>query len=195
MLRRDSSAFLVLGLFALLAVACQPKIGDSCTTSTDCSATGDRLCDITEPGGYCTVFNCEPGSCPSESACVNFATEISPVVGCATGDGTSPYQRAFCMFRCSSDSDCRTGYACTTIVPGNRFGAEVAEYSGGNQVCMVRDSTTEPMLTQYDGGTNQGVCLGSDAGPSGVGGDSAGGSAGTGGASAGAGGSDAGAGG
>ena len=194
MLRRDSSAFFVLGLSALLAVACQPKIGDSCTTSTNCSATGDRLCDITEPGGYCTIFNCEPGSCPEEAACINFGTEISPVSGCATGDGTSPYQRAFCLFRCSSDSDCRAGYACVDLAQPNRFNAEVAEYSGGTKVCIVRDNSTAP--TVADGGSNLGVCLGAGGGPDG--GLSAGGAAssgGTGGAGGMSGGSEAGSGG
>src|SRR5690242_18467125 len=49
----------------IVATGCKPKIGDECKTSTDCSVTGDRLCDITQPSGYCTIFNCEePGSCP-----------------------------------------------------------------------------------------------------------------------------------
>src|SRR5258705_13828561 len=55
---------------ASLAVGCSPKIGDKCSVSTDCSVQGDRLCDPTQPGGYCTVFNCEPDRCPDESVCV-----------------------------------------------------------------------------------------------------------------------------
>ncbi len=62
-----------------LALGCTPKIGDDCTVSTNCSTTGDRLCDVTQPGGYCTTFNCEPGSCPEDSVCVNFGTTLSPV--------------------------------------------------------------------------------------------------------------------
>ncbi|HVZ31431.1 MAG TPA: hypothetical protein VG963_03350, partial [Polyangiaceae bacterium] len=38
------------GLWLLLvlgAFACQPKIGDSCTSASDCSVQGDRTCDTT----------------------------------------------------------------------------------------------------------------------------------------------------
>ena len=35
------------------AAGCKPRIGDDCQISTDCSASGDRLCDISAPGGYC----------------------------------------------------------------------------------------------------------------------------------------------
>jgi hypothetical protein len=54
-----------LAAAALLALVagCAPKIGDKCTVSTDCSVSGDRLCDSTQPSGYCTVFNCEPNAC------------------------------------------------------------------------------------------------------------------------------------
>ncbi|HKO50071.1 MAG TPA: hypothetical protein VJV79_20210, partial [Polyangiaceae bacterium] len=71
MLRSDDSAFssawpltrlarLAMAFAALtggLALGCTPKIGDDCSVSTNCSTTGDRLCDITQPGGYCTKFN------------------------------------------------------------------------------------------------------------------------------------------
>src|SRR5882724_11446216 len=137
MLASDHSAFLshgvcpsrtlllwvVFGALSLV-VGCSPKIGDKCTVSTDCSATGDRLCDITEPGGYCTVFNCEPDSCPDDAACINFgatlsvsesdpATQTNVVLpGCTASQGNSPYQRSFCMASCASDGDCRGGYRC-----------------------------------------------------------------------------------
>ena len=47
----------------LLLTACAPKFGDSCERSLDCSANGERMCDLAQPGGYCTVQNCEPGDC------------------------------------------------------------------------------------------------------------------------------------
>ncbi|HMR78024.1 MAG TPA: hypothetical protein PKD61_23100, partial [Polyangiaceae bacterium] len=58
---------LVCGLYG-----CKPEIGDECSVSTDCSNAGERLCDTTLPGGYCTIFNCEPGTCPDEAGCVAF---------------------------------------------------------------------------------------------------------------------------
>ena len=66
--------FLTMALFATV-LGCSPKIGDECATALDCSALGDRLCDTTQPGGYCTIFNCEPDTCPEEAACVAFGGE------------------------------------------------------------------------------------------------------------------------
>src|SRR5690348_74537 len=57
-LRADLFRFAGALAAALIAVGCLPKIGDHCTTSLDCSQTGQRLCDTTQPDGYCTVFNC-----------------------------------------------------------------------------------------------------------------------------------------
>ncbi len=181
MLARDHSAFLSLRVsslsshlafvgFAALALAagCSPKIGDKCTVSTDCSATGDRLCDITEPGGYCTVFNCEPDGCPDDAACINFGTTLSlsnsdapvPVLnGCTASQGNSPYQRSFCMASCQSDSDCRGGYRC---VEPETIGGVKVDQNRSNPVCAVpRENQQTPASLNN---SNQ-VCLGSDAGP------------------------------
>ena len=98
-----------LFVFALAVVmaallGCRPEIGDECKLSTDCSITGDRLCDTSQPGGYCTQFNCEAGSCPSEAICVEFH---------GTKDGTdSRFARRFCVRYCDEASDCRSGYVC-----------------------------------------------------------------------------------
>ncbi len=182
MLRSDHSAFLsrlpvlrlqpgllVAALLAAFAVGCTPKIGDECTTSTNCSASGDRLCDITEPDGYCTIFNCEPGSCPDDSVCINFGTQLSPVNQCTPSQGNSPYQRSFCMAPCSNDGDCRGGYACTDLsgkpkadgTPSNYVGAVLADGSGNGRVCAAKALGTPPDLQMASG-----VCNGDpDAGP------------------------------
>jgi len=170
MLRSDDSAFwmgspfprralLALRLAAVtalgaLALGCTPKIGDDCTVSTNCSSTGDRLCDVTQPGGYCTKFNCEPGGCPEDSVCVNFGTTLSPVAGCTPSQANSPYKRSFCMASCDKDSDCRSGYKC---LQPTEFNAVLAEHSSGNRVCAV---PPKPAPT----GTSNEVCIGSDAG-------------------------------
>ena len=187
MLRSDDSAFLTgspftrWGLLTIglavgaLALGCTPKIGDDCTVSTNCSTTGDRLCDVTQPGGYCTKFNCEPGSCPDDSVCVNFGTKLSPVQGCTPSQANSPYKRSFCMANCSSDSDCRDGYKC---LGPTEFNAVLAEHSSGSRVCAV---PPKPVPT----GTSNEVCIGSDAGVgpaeggSSSGGSSSGGGSGT----------------
>jgi hypothetical protein len=102
----------VSALVGVLA-ACTPKIGDTCTISTDCSTRGDRLCDTAQPGGYCTQFNCQKNSCPDQAACVLFEAAIP---GCdyndRSGASGSRVARSFCVAMCSSDSDCRSGYVC-----------------------------------------------------------------------------------
>ena len=83
--------FALLGL-ALGAVAisqaCTPEIGDKCIVSTDCSVQGDRLCDTSQPDGYCTQLNCRGNDCSDEAACVLFN---SAVPGCNFDDRPRPY--------------------------------------------------------------------------------------------------------
>lgn len=133
---------LCLALVALGA-GCKPKVGDDCKISRDCSAAGDRLCDITAPGGYCTVFNCEPGSCPEdESLCVQFGAVRSPA--CAEGPmaSPSPYGRTFCMATCDDDGDCRSGYTCQDLSVPNSWGAGLIDANRGNKACVVQFTGT-----------------------------------------------------
>jgi len=108
-----------LAFFALGAAAmggCAAEIGDGCTTSVDCSPEGDRMCDIAQRGGYCTIRDCTPDSCPDDALCVQFGVE-------------QRFQRTFCMQVCDGAGDCRDGYACAaadgaqlTIVDEDRSG-------------------------------------------------------------------------
>jgi hypothetical protein len=61
-----------LALLAVLAVAagCSRDIGDSCSTSVDCDPNGTRACDLSQPGGYCTIVGCSETTCPSGSSCI-----------------------------------------------------------------------------------------------------------------------------
>src|SRR5262245_36081708 len=103
---------LLLASGAALA-GCTPEIGDECTTSIDCSQQGDRLCDTTQPGGYCTIFNCEPDTCPEdESVCVAFDFELDPACHDLNATDWARFGRTFCMAVCDDDSDCRDGYIC-----------------------------------------------------------------------------------
>lgn len=124
-------AQLIATALALVALAfgCKPKIGDSCTSSSDCSVQADRLCDTTQPGGYCTLFNCEPGTCPEdESLCVAFHDTL-----CDDPLRTPRFQRTFCMARCKDDSDCRAEYACVEM------GDAVIDIDPpSRKVCVVR---------------------------------------------------------
>lgn len=123
-------------LFAIAGLGgCKPKIGDSCTTSTDCSVNGDRLCDTSQPDGYCTVFNCEPDSCPEgEAICVAFDDMV-----CGMPDPRRRFARTFCMAVCDDNSDCRSGYQCIDV------GNEVVDTAPPtHRVCLVPMSAAPP---------------------------------------------------
>lgn len=109
---------LSLASLACLALAglaaCTPEIGDKCVLSTDCSIRSDRVCDTSQPNGYCTQ-NCRGNGCPDKAACVLYNTALP---GCGFDDRAGPFgsrvARSFCTARCFSNEDCRTedGYVC-----------------------------------------------------------------------------------
>ena len=117
---------------------CEPEIGDACDLGTDCSDSGDRICDDTVPGGYCTIVNCEPDSCPEEAACVGFRQAPSSLAECADPNELRTL-RTFCMRRCSSDGDCRSGYECVDVgEEGNPYDAILTDReSSHSKMCLV----------------------------------------------------------
>jgi hypothetical protein len=92
-----------LALAAVSAVACGKQIGDSCNTNIDCSLNADRQCDLSQIGGYCTIPQCTPDSCPSEAMCIEFESAVPRL------------SRRYCVKHCSQDSDCRGGYYCAGL--------------------------------------------------------------------------------
>jgi hypothetical protein len=98
--RRLAWALLACGASCL--IACAPEIGDECETALDCSSSGTRLCDRTQPNGYCSLEGCEKGTCPEESVCVKFNPDKDRLA------------KTYCMYECEDDSDCRDdeGYEC-----------------------------------------------------------------------------------
>jgi hypothetical protein len=155
-------------VLALSLAACRPEIGDPCETSTDCSPTGERLCDVTqEPSGYCTIFNCEPGECPEEAVCVKFGDARSPVEGCDDPLGSGPYARTFCMKTCGENNDCREndGYKC--LRPKETWRASVLD--GDAKVCGIPpEGNPVPELDEDDDPTRSNdVCTGEVTPPDG----------------------------
>jgi len=153
-----------LALAALL-LGCTPKIGNSCTLSTDCSQLGDRLCDTTQPNGYCTVFNCEPDQCPS-SICVGFDPTLDPACGQADNGRWPRFEKSFCLAPCSTTSDCRDQYECVDLsVPQNQlaWSAQVVDLAAadggyGFSVCMAAtcgDAIKDGTETDVDCGGSQ----------------------------------------
>lgn len=175
-----SLRFLCMLPLAAVLLGCPPKIGKSCSLSTDCSQLGDRLCDTTQPDGYCTVFNCEPDSCP-EAICVAFSPTLDQACQHAD-DGRWPrFERPFCLAACDHDGDCRDGYQCVHLDDPHEqtFRAAQVVDTGANDgglgygVCMVRVSTDDggvPGLPDAgsvsigDAGAVPPICLPTDAG-------------------------------
>jgi len=87
-------------LSALLNLRCAPEIGDECETSLDCDVQNNRVCDLTQPRGYCTLEGCEKGTCPEDSVCVMFRPEPERL------------SSTWCMASCDDNDDCRKGYYC-----------------------------------------------------------------------------------
>lgn len=89
------------GFVAAASLACSTNIGDECETTAECP-TG-AVCDITVPGGYCLVRNCERNLCPEDSVCVRFDRDT-----------------ANCMKYCETQDECRDGHVCRDdIGPAN----------------------------------------------------------------------------
>jgi hypothetical protein len=121
-----SAAFAIA--LALLIPSCGKQIGDSCTTNVDCAQDGTRDCDLSAPGGYCTVNGCDELSCPSEAVCIRvFPFENPTSAPACTSDSectsdslclpdgfcvARTSERRFCERSCGSNGDCRGGYIC-----------------------------------------------------------------------------------
>ena len=115
---------LLLLLAALSLGGCKRDIGDACKNSLDCSQESERLCDISQPGGYCTIEGCDERTCPEDSVCVRFFPRLGVTKPCSAGcdanelclqDGTCAprmSERRFCVHSCGDNSDCRGGYDC-----------------------------------------------------------------------------------
>lgn len=137
-----------IGLAGIVAmvVACTPSVGDRCNISTDCSTQGDKLCDTSQPGGYCTQLNCIGNKCVDDALCILFN---SATPGCAfndrSGPGASRVSRSFCMAECTQNSDCRDGYVCADprTIPWN---ASILDNNQGRRACL-------PAPLEVDAGT------------------------------------------
>ncbi|MCC6559083.1 MAG: hypothetical protein IT372_39670 [Polyangiaceae bacterium] len=130
---------LFLAAAAAAATGCTPEIGDECQTSTDCSQQGDRLCDTNQPGGYCTIFNCEPDTCPEDDGvCVAFDPELDLACGIVDDGRWARFERTFCLHECEDDGDCRSGYEC--VAPETRGALIVDTEPLEPKVCMVKSA-------------------------------------------------------
>jgi hypothetical protein len=137
-------------VLALAVVAgCQPKTGDKCRTSTDCSSRGDRICDTSQPEGYCTIFNCLGGGCTEKGGGSCVAIDVR-IPGCSYDDRRSPARtaRSLCLANCEDDTDCRRGdyssgydYEYECVTPEDRGAVSLELVQPGQKakkVCMLK---------------------------------------------------------
>jgi hypothetical protein len=129
-------------VLALALAACGRSIGDDCETNVQCDPQGARQCDLSQPGGYCTVEGCDISSCPDDAVCVRFFPIEALTMDCSAGPDVcsgrdiclpdekfcvdSRLEHRFCMKPCEGDGDCREGYVCRrTAHGGEDLGAEL----------------------------------------------------------------------
>ncbi|HEX6244989.1 MAG TPA: hypothetical protein VFZ61_28910, partial [Polyangiales bacterium] len=127
---------LALGGLGLSFAACAPRLGDGCKQGIDCDVRNQRVCDRSQPGGYCTIPNCKPGDCGDDGVCVRFRPDQPRL------------SVNYCMLKCNSTSDCdRDAYYCRSADAINALlspdaGAEDEtddQIIGGNRVAEVLD--------------------------------------------------------
>ena len=94
---------IVFSTLSALIFSCGKQIGDDCSTSLDCEP--GQLCDVSYPGGYCTVFSCSEDICPEEAVCIEFV----------------PMFYRNCMLKCTTDGDCRKDYRCISYQGSAKF--------------------------------------------------------------------------
>lgn len=123
---------------ALLATACGDEIGDSCSLHSECSPTGERICDISSPGGYCTIMGCDYDTCPEEAVCVSFFSVADTKLPCTTSEECTAddlctlggycvprsSEVRYCMKKCGGGDDCRDRYECRDLALMRQHGGE-----------------------------------------------------------------------
>ncbi len=133
---------LVVASTLVAAAGCTHNIGDPCNTNVDCSPAGDRFCDTSAPGGYCTVEGCDVNTCPNSEACVRFLTQRLDEP--CTYDPAQPFSRADCP---ESDEEC----ICDTAIPdgGTTCTAHCAPEDSERRWCQHRCSTDSDCRIGY----------------------------------------------
>ena len=138
---------MILGV--LSSSGCSRTIGDACINNVECSALGDRYCDVASPAGYCTVEGCDQQSCPDSSVCIRFFSLQKGRSSC--------YAKKQVRTDCASSGDCckpgdlgccRLGERCLCEEPGCGSGYCASEASE-RRYCMKPCSGDSDCRTGY----------------------------------------------
>ena len=131
--------FLLLAMAFAASAGCGKEIGDACVVSSDCSPSGDRLCDPSQKEGYCTIMGCDYSTCPEEAVCIRFFTGgftnrtcENSADECSLDELCDIHKRCvprsseirYCMKTCESNDDCRDGYECRDLTKMKSHGGE-----------------------------------------------------------------------
>ena len=122
----------------VVATGCGKEIGDSCVVSSDCDPNGQRICDVSQKEGYCTIMGCDYSTCPEEAACIRFFSGSFENRLCDEEPGCSfdelcdinnhcvprTAEARYCMRTCDDDDDCRDGYECRDLAKMRAHGGE-----------------------------------------------------------------------
>lgn len=153
-----------LSLLAIVVPAYGKDIGDECSTNVDCANDYTRDCDLSQPGGYCTMNGCDEESCPDEAVCIRVfpytvpgAATCSADVPCQTSDICLPdgfcapriSERRYCGKKCGGNGDCRGGYVCLQAgmegqVPVTPTYGSMALVKNPNQSTVVKFCAPNP---------------------------------------------------
>jgi len=156
------TAYVCGATLVMLGVGCSKGIGDECDSALDCSASASRLCDLSQPHGYCTLAGCRPGSCPDDAVCVTFwqNTDRSEL-------DRNRLSINYCMRKCEGGSDCRQdeGYSCffgsdadESRVKGRGVFAEASVEEDRNQrFCAASAPTSLKPAPPGDAGADEGT--------------------------------------
>jgi hypothetical protein len=147
---KSTLAFVLLAAALTPSFACKRQIGDDCKTATDCDPNGTRACDLSQPGGYCTIEGCNETTCPSEATCIRYfptqflTTPCNPDCedrcpvdgGAADGgddggvDGSAAADAVVLRNDCAADEVCLSSGLCAPRSTERRYCVKVCSSNG-----------------------------------------------------------------
>jgi hypothetical protein len=127
MIRLPTTIAVALVLALAAGAGCKRQIGDDCSTAADCNPNGTRSCDLSQPGGYCTIQGCDETSCPEEAVCVRFfpaqylTRPCNPHPDAGPADCPADAGPPDCLAACPADETCLEAGLCAPLSTELRY--------------------------------------------------------------------------